>query len=245
MMNLPQAARACRLLGPVEAPSAVGSPEPEAAPGRGQARGWGHARGCGGMRPCPPDTRSFQGPGHCLDTRSSSDLTSGGDLSKDHPNYQTSTRGQAMQRVVTRVPVSHGVGSARGPEGHGPLEAGSALPRPGRNARSAISVASFIERGSCAASTVRSRAETPVTRTSRSRSMVHIQRHAGEARPRHAIHGDANGAAFAPPAPGRSFRSTGSAGPFTVPAEPAVSLARLARRWAGLRPGPRNIPGGP
>jgi hypothetical protein len=243
MKNLPQAASARRLLGPVEAPSAGGSPGPEAVPGRGRARRW--ARGWDGMRPCPLDTRSFHGRGHCLDIRSSSDLTSGGDLSKGHPNYQTSTRGQAMQRVVTRVPVSHGVGSARGPAGRGPLEAGSALPRPGRNARSAVSVASFTERGSSAASTVRTLGATPVTRTSRASSMVHIQHRAGEARPRHAIHGGVIGAAFAAPAPGRSFRPTGSAGPFMVPAEPAVSLAKLARRRAGQCPGPRNIPGGP
>lgn len=49
-----------------------------------------------------PDTRTFTGEGRCLDSRSSSDLTSGGDLSKAHPNYQTPTRGQAMQQVVTR-----------------------------------------------------------------------------------------------------------------------------------------------
>jgi hypothetical protein len=239
MKNLPQAASARRLLGPVEAPSAGGSPGPEAMPIRGLARGRG------GMRPRTLDTRSFHGRGHCLDTRSSSDLTSGGDLSKGHPNYQTSTRGQAMQRVVTRVPVSHGVGSARGPARRGPLEAGSALPRPGRNARSAVSVASSTERGSSAASTVRTLGATPVTRTSRASSMVHIQHRAGEARPRHAIHGGVIGAAFATPAPGRSFRPTGSAGPFMVPAEPAVSLAKLARCRAGRRPGPRNIPGGP
>jgi hypothetical protein len=56
------------------------------------------------------DTRMFTGEGRCLDSRSSSDLTSGGDLSKAHPNYQTPTRGQAMQ-VVTRG--SSGSGKAR------------------------------------------------------------------------------------------------------------------------------------
>ena len=52
--------------------------------------------------PGSSDPRVFMGEGRCLDSRSSSDLTSGGDLSKAHPNYQTSTRGQAMQQVVTR-----------------------------------------------------------------------------------------------------------------------------------------------
>ena len=40
------------------------------------------------------DTSPFPGEGHCVDIRSSPDLTSGGDLSKGHPNYQTSTRGR-------------------------------------------------------------------------------------------------------------------------------------------------------
>lgn len=43
--------------------------------------------------PRPSDTRLVMSEGHCLDSRSSSDLTSGGDLSKAHPNYQTPTRG--------------------------------------------------------------------------------------------------------------------------------------------------------
>ncbi len=54
------------------------------------------------------DTWLFTCEGHCLDTRSSRDLPSGGDLSKGHPNYQTSTRGRAMQRVVIRGPRSEG-----------------------------------------------------------------------------------------------------------------------------------------
>ncbi len=109
MMNLPPAAREHGPLRPVAAPSPGGSPE------------WGGVLAGGDWcrNPLPPrsrlpDTGSFRSLGHCLDIRSSSDLTSGGNLSKGHPNHQTSTRGQAMQRVVTRRPASLGVRPASG-----------------------------------------------------------------------------------------------------------------------------------
>jgi hypothetical protein len=61
------------------------------------------------------DTRLSRHEGHCLDSRSCSDLASGGDLSKGHPNYQTSTRGQTMQQVVTRGRGGNGGARCCGP----------------------------------------------------------------------------------------------------------------------------------
>jgi hypothetical protein len=83
-------------------------------PDRQITAGWPGRRALSATAPESPDRHTFAGEGHCLDSRSSPDLTSGGDLSKAHPNYQTPTRGQAMQ-VVTRGRRGNGKTRCRHP----------------------------------------------------------------------------------------------------------------------------------
>ncbi len=170
----------------------------------------------------------------CLDIRSSSDLTSGGDLSKAHPNYQTSTRGQAMQRVVTRGPRSEGgarccprfAGAKRrrgwpGPRG---TRAGQRYPCPPRalSRRSAIPIPARSPNPG-------RRRSSRATRNRMGTSVLPVavpnarrQQYAQQGRRIHSA------------APARRCRH-----------RPAVSAGKPVRRGSGSGPDPRSYPGGP